>query len=223
MIDNFATIYRKLGYTFVRSDLLALALTHRSYSYQNNERLEFLGDGILNMIIAKALYQQFPKANEGQLTQLRSLLVREQTLANIATQLGLGEFLHLGSGELKSGGMRRASICADALEAIVAAIYLDADLTVCEKCVLNWFAPSLATVSLESTSKDSKTQLQEYLQQRKLALPVYTIIAMQGDASEQSFKVNCIVEALAITTEGEGNSRRSAEQIAATKALELIK
>ena len=223
MTDNFAAIYRKLGYTFARPDLLTLALTHRSSSYHNNERLEFLGDGILNMLIAKALYMQFPDANEGQLTQLRSQLVREQSLASVAAELGLGEYLYLGSGELKSGGMRRVSICADALEAIIAAIYLDAGLAACEQCVLRWFASALAHASLESVSKDPKTQLQEYLQHRKLALPVYTVLSMRGDAQEQEFKVSCQVAALNIITEGQSHSRRSAEQLAATKVLELIK
>lgn len=222
MQKSVTPLYQKLGYQFVRSDLLSLALTHRSYAAQNNERLEFLGDAILNMVIAKALYQQFPRANEGQLTQLRSLLVREQTLAQIATEFGLGEFLRLGSGELKSGGMRRASICADALEAIIAAIYSDSDFNTCEACVLQWFAPTLASISLDSVNKDAKTQLQEYLQRRKLPLPVYTMIFAQEEASVSLFKVNCVVEALSIITEGEGASRRSAEQLAATKVLELI-
>ncbi|MDE1460437.1 ribonuclease III [Spartinivicinus poritis] len=216
------SLFRKLGYSFEDESLLLLALTHRSYAGGNNERLEFLGDSIVNFIIAEALYQQFPQAKEGQLSRLRAKLVRGATLAKIAKEFGLGDYLRLGSGELKSGGFRRESILADALEALIGAIYLDNGLDTCRERVLAWFAPRLEKLSLDDTQKDPKTRLQEYLQAKQLALPVYEVVDIKGDAHDQTFTIECVVAGLAEKTKGIGSSRRGAEQEAARHALQQL-
>lgn len=211
---------RRLGHRFGDFSLLAEALTHRSTSpSKNNERLEFLGDAILNGIISDELYQRFPYATEGQLTRLRAALVKGDTLAELAMELDLSDYLRLGVGELKSGGMHRPSILADALEAIIAAIYLDGGMELCRTFVLGCFEKRLNAITLDKIKKDPKTQLQEYLQAKKIPLPDYVIVSITGESHQQVFTVNCIINEIQLTTSGEGNSRRKAEQQAAEAAL----
>lgn len=212
----------QLEYTFQNEQLLELALTHRSVGQQNNERLEFLGDSIINWIIAEHLFQQFPKATEGELTRLRASLVSKAALAVVAKQFNLGVYLRLGSGELKSGGFRRESILADALEAIIAAIYLDGGIDVTKQLVLRWFAKQLQHTSL-NISKDPKTQLQELLQSHQLPLPEYVVVSTTGEAHNQYFYIECRISSLQTPVLGEGSSRRVAEQMAAQAALTILK
>jgi ribonuclease-3 len=216
---DFDKLTRFLGYEFKDGQLLKTALTHRSLGKNNNERLEFLGDSILGWIIAEALYQQFPFAKEGQLSRLRARLIKGQTLAKIAAEFNLGDYLRLGQGELKSGGFRRVSTLADALEAIIGAIYLDSDIDTCRRVVLSWFNNRLEGLSLASNLKDPKTLLQEYLQAHKYALPDYQVISTTGKEHEQVFKVVCRVDPLSKEVMGKGSSRRFAEQDAAHKIL----
>lgn len=213
---------RAFDYRFRRADLLATALTHRSVSASNNERLEFLGDALLGFVIGEALYQRFPAADEGQLTRLRSSLVNKDTLAGIGRALDLGSAVRLGEGELKSGGWRRASIIANALEALIGAIYLDGGMQACRDTVLRLFADHLEAASPERIMKDPKTRLQEYLQARRRQVPTYETIAVTGEPHRQTFTVRCEVEGLEETVSAEGESRRRAEQAAALKVLELL-
>lgn len=213
---------KKLSYRFVNSSLLTQALTHRSYSAQNNERLEFLGDGALNFIIANQLFQRFPKSSEGDLSRLRAQLVKEVTLSEIAFTLNLGDALRLGEGELKSAGWRRPSILADALEAIIGAIYLDGGFPAAEAFVLDLYAKKLGTIDPNIIDKDPKSLLQEFLQSKKIAVPEYTVTHTEGEAHAQMFIVECLVQKLNIRTVGEGTSRRIAEQQAAQSALAAL-
>ncbi len=222
MSQELDRLQRSLGHTFQTPHLLEVALSHRSFGSENNERLEFLGDSVLNFVIAQALFERFPSAREGQLSRLRARLVKGATLAEVAREFSLGDYLRLGSGEMKSGGHRRDSILADAVEAIIGAILLDADFSACRERVLAWFAPRLAALSLKDTQKDAKTRLQEYLQGRQLALPVYEVLDIQGEAHAQTFHVSCFVAGLELTTRGQGSNRRIAEQKAAALALEQI-
>jgi len=217
-----AALCKQLGYQFVQPSLLQRALTHRSYSAAHNERLEFLGDSVLNCTVAKYLYDTFPDLPEGDLSRLRSNLVNQQTLAILAQQLNLGEQLLLGEGERKSAGHRRPSILADALEAILGAVLLDADFAAVEKVVLGLYVPFIARTDLQTLGKDAKTLLQEHLQGRKLALPQYNVVEIKGEAHAQTFIVSCEVAQLGLATQGEGASRRIAEQIAADKAYQRI-
>ena len=198
------------------------ALTHRSFSGNNNERLEFLGDSVLNFIIAHQLYLRFPKLPEGDLSRLRAQLVKESSLAEIAFALNLGDQLKLGEGELKSAGWRRPSILADALEAIIGAVYSDGGFLNAEQLVLKLYAEKLENIDPKIIDKDAKSQLQEYLQGKKIELPEYTVIAIDGEAHAQTFKMQCVIAKLNIISIGEGSSRRIAEQQAAQSALELI-
>lgn len=211
-------LQQALGYTFTRSDLLEQALTHRSYSALNNERLEFLGDSVLNCSVARALYDAFPDLPEGSLSRLRANLVRQETLADIAVTLKLGEVLRLGEGELKSGGFRRPSILADALESLFGAIFLDAGFNEAQRVVRGLFDPLVARIDPKASGKDAKTQLQEILQSRRLPLPEYRLIDTQGEAHDQSFIVECVLTRPSLSTRGEGKSRRAAEQEAARQA-----
>lgn len=212
-----------IGHTFNDPGLLQQALTHRSAGTPNNERLEFLGDSIVNMMVAQALYERWPKADEGALTRARAELVREGALAVIARELQLGERLILGPGEMKTGGHRRDSILADALEAVVAAIYLDAGFAACRTVVLPWFSASMqALPATGKPEKDPKTRLQEWLQARQKALPQYELVSESGDDHAKTFRVRCGVTDPAVSTEGEGASRRLAEQQAAAAALEQL-
>ena len=213
----------RIGHAFNDPGLLQQALTHRSAGTPNNERLEFVGDSIVNMMVAQALYQRWPKADEGALTRARAELVREGALAVIARSLELGERLTLGPGEMKSGGHRRDSILADALEAVVAAIYLDAGFAACQAVVLPWFSVSMeALPATGRPEKDPKTRLQEWLQARQKALPQYELVSESGDDHAKTFRVRCGVTEPAVSTEGEGASRRLAEQQAAAAALEQL-
>lgn len=210
---------RRLTYKFVDKNLLAQALTHRSYASQNNERLEYLGDGALNFIIANQLYQRFPTLAEGDLSRLRAQLVKEATISEIALSLNIGDALKLGEGELKSAGWRRPSILADALEAIVGAVYLDGGFVAAEALVLELYAEKLNTIDPKVIDKDPKSLLQELLQGRKVAVPEYAVIHTGGEAHAQVFIVECFIQKLDIRTVGEGTSRRIAEQQAAQLAL----
>lgn len=214
-------LYQRINYTFNDPKHLELALTHRSAKGEHNERLEFLGDSILSLVIADALYRQFPKEQEGDLSRMRSTLVRGQTLAEIAKEFKLGEFLRLGPGELKSGGFRRESILADVVEAIIGAIYLDSDTETCRQVVLDWYEIRLDAILPGNNQKDPKTQLQEYLQGRKLPLPIYSVIATKGQAHNQEFTLSCQVEGYKEFI-AKGTSRRKAEQTVAAITLEKI-
>ena len=213
---------RRLGYRFVDAALLQRALTHRSYSAEHNERLEFLGDSILNCVIASHLYATYRQLPEGDLSRLRSNLVNQQTLSVLAQQLQLGECLKLGEGERKSAGNRRPSMLADAMEALFGAIYLDGGFEAARQAVLGLFLPYLESVDMSTLGKDAKTLLQEYLQGRKLPLPKYTVKEIGGEAHAQSFHVTCEIEKLGLVTEGRGPSRRAAEQDAAGKACQHL-
>lgn len=211
----------RIGYQFNDLDLLELALTHRSCGSLNNERLEFLGDAALNFIIGHAIYQCLPNVKEGELSRYRANLVKGLTLTEIANELQLGEHLHLGGGEMKSGGHRRASILADSVEAIIGAIYLDGGMSACETTVLRWFDSRLHNLD-KGGLKDPKTQLQEFVQARGFTLPVYEVIDISGEEHNQQFTVQCTVEMLKQPTVGHGSSRRNAEKKAAAVALEEL-
>jgi ribonuclease-3 len=211
------------NHAFADPGLLVQALSHRSAGAPHNERLEFLGDALLNLIIAEQLYLRWPKADEGAMTRARAELVRESTLAGVARALDIGAKLTLGPGEMKSGGHRRDSILADAVEAVIAAFYLDAGFDACRQAVLPWFEPLLAALPpLHQVGKDPKTRLQEWLQARQRPLPVYALIEESGDDHDKTFRVGCTLGDQAITTEGRGSSRRAAEQAAAEAALQRI-
>ncbi|MBB6342127.1 ribonuclease-3 [Pseudomonas fluvialis] len=219
MSYSLSRLERQLGYTFQDQALLTLALTHRSFAGRNNERLEFLGDAILNFVAGEALYQRFPQAREGQLSRLRARLVKGETLAILARGFELGEYLRLGSGELKSGGFRRESILADALEALIGAIYLDAGMDMARERVVAWLTQELDSLTLVDTNKDPKTRLQEFLQSRASELPCYEVVDIQGEPHCRTFFVQCAVDLLKEKTQGHGASRRIAEQVAAAAAL----
>lgn len=212
-------LQRQLGYKFTDQSLLTLALSHRSVGATNNERLEFLGDSILNVTIARALFDQFPTAREGQLSRLRSQMVKGDTLAEIAKEFELGPCLQLGEGEMKSGGHRRSSILADAVEAIIGAIYVEAGFEVCRECVLRWYQPRLEKLSLSNPAKDAKTRLQEYMQSKKAPLPEYNVLNVNGEAHAQTFTVECQVTLLKKPEVATATSRRAAEKQSAAKVL----
>jgi ribonuclease-3 len=213
---------RALGHHFVRPELLQQALTHRSYGSPHNERLEFLGDSVLNCVMATVLFERFATLREGDLSRQRANLVKQDTLAQLAHSLNLGDFLRLGEGELKSGGFRRPSILADGLEAIFGAIYLDAGFSDVRQVIENLYEPLLAAVNPKLSGKDAKTALQELLQARKLPLPQYNLLATRGEAHAQEFEVECAIPALSICVNGVGGSRRHAEQAAACVAIERV-
>lgn len=216
---EFTRLQSVLGHTFQNPDLLKQALTHRSFAARNNERLEFVGDAILDYTVARMLFDTYPKRSEGELSRLRSNLVNQTVLAQIAQELGLGDALYLGQGELKSGGHSRPSILADALEAIFAAVSLDADFATAEAVVRRLFAERVKTATLGQGAKDPKSALQEALQAQRLAVPKYRIISQSGEAHEQQFEVACDLGELGFIATAHGSSRRAAEQEAATLAL----
>lgn len=218
-----AELCRKLGYQFNDQSLLTLALTHRSHSDANNERLEFLGDSIINMVIADAIYLQFPYAREGDLSRFRASLVSRDALTELGREFELYRYLILGPGELRSGGNQRASIISCAMEAVIGAIYLDSGFAAVRDCILRWCQSQLIALKDIENSKDPKTQLQEYLQSKHMALPIYEVTSVEGDAHQQLFKVTCTVLALKQTVSGSGTSRRRAEQDAAETMLGKIK
>lgn len=222
MTNNLERLYRRLEYQFQTPTLLEQALTHRSANSENNERFEFLGDSILSFVIANLLFRKFPLETEGKLSRLRSYLVKGETLAEVAQELDLGDFLNLGPGELRSGGHRRASILADTLEAVFAAIYLDSDLQTCEKIILRLYQARLEDKGLNEHLKDAKTQLQELLQAKQEQLPDYQLTRVTGQEHNQLFHASCFVAHLGITTEGCGHNRRQAEQKAASALLDII-
>ena len=209
-----------IGYRFNDPALLARALTHRSYSAEHNERLEFLGDSVVNCAVALQLYRKFPGLTEGELSRLRASLVSQPSLAAIAVATGFGGQLRLGEGELKSGGAKRPSMLADAVEAVIGAAFLDGGFDAAYAIVGRLFSDPLGKIDPQTTGKDAKTLLQEFLQSRRLALPRYTVIAVHGEAHEQLFEVECEIAQLAIRSRGTGVSRRSAEQQAARAAYE---
>ena len=208
-------LQKSLGYNFSNQDILAQALTHRSAGNQNNERLEFLGDAILGFEVAENLFQQHPSASEGQLSRTRAQLVKRETLAAIARKLDLGQYLILGPGELRSGGQTRDSILADAVEAIMAAVYLDSDIDNARKLVRHLLDDQLTKATPLEQDKDAKTRLQEYLQARGKALPLYKVISVTGSHHDQLFVTECLVDDPALKSKGQGKSRRKAEQQAA--------
>lgn len=223
MNADLTKLSRKLNYTFKNIDYLKLALTHRSASKKNNERLEFLGDSILNFTIAKLIFQKFAKSNEGELSRLRAHLVNEKTLCEIAKTLDIGQVIQLGVGELKSGGHQRASILADCLEAIFAAVYLDGGIEQSEKLIGELYQERLDQIDNLDALKDAKSQLQEYLQGQKHPLPEYELVEEIGDAHNRTFVVRCKSDIFGQSVEAKGSSRRRAEQAAAKKLLKLIK
>lgn len=219
MSPDLDKLSRALGYTFSRPSLLENALTHRSYGRNNNERLEFLGDAILGFVVAAELYRRFPEMDEGTLSRRRAALVKKESLAELARGLGLGDYLRLGSGELKSGGHRRESILADALEAVLGAVYLDAGMGDVYPLIVALYGDRLDIRTTEQELKDPKTRLQEHLQARGLALPAYDVVEVGGEAHDQTFVVECRIEEPALLVTGRGSSRRKAEQEAARGAL----
>ncbi|MHB8404337.1 MAG: ribonuclease III [Gammaproteobacteria bacterium] len=222
MSDSFKQLVTTLDYSFSDAKLLLQALTHRSVGSNNNERLEFLGDALLNAVISMELFEEHPRLDEGALTRLRASLVNQDTLAAVARELELGDYLTLGTGELKSGGQRRDSILADALEALLGAIYIDGGFESVRTVVLRLFNARLAMPALPETLKDCKTKLQEILQARNLPLPLYSLESVSGQAHQQVFQVSCQVKALDIHAQGAAGSRRAAEQKAARRVLELL-
>lgn len=216
-------LQNRLGYTFRDAALLQQALTHRSHSSLHNERLEFLGDSILNCVVASLLFDRYHKIDEGDLSRLRANLVKQQSLYEIAQRLDLSQFLRLGEGELKSGGFRRPSILADTLEALLGAIFLDAGFDAARDVIRSLYIPILDTVDPKTLGKDAKTLLQEYLQGKKIALPQYNVIATHGAAHNQEFEIECLVPKLEIQVFGTGGSRRAGEQAAARLALEAVR
>jgi len=211
-----------LGYEPRDASLFTAALTHRSAAGPNNERLEFLGDAVLNLVVADHLYRSYPRATEGDLSRLRARVVSREPLAQVAAELKLGEVLQLGSGELKSGGFRRQSILADALEAVCGALFLDGGLAVAEKAIARLLGPRIASLPDPAMLKDAKTRLQEYLQARSLTLPHYEVEHIEGEPHAQTFRVSCEVTALGRRVLGGGSSRRRAEQEAAERMLREI-
>ncbi len=222
MSKPLSRLSASLGYAFRQEGLLRQALTHRSYSAQHNERLEFLGDSVLNCIVARALYDTFSNLPEGTLSRMRANLVKQETLAEIAVRLKLGDYMLLGEGELKSGGFRRPSILADTLESIFGAVFLDAGFEAAQAVVLRQLEPIIASIDPSASGKDAKTRLQEWLQGRKHALPDYQLTGTRGEAHDQVFVVACHIPALGITTQGQGRSRRAAEQEAALAVLKQV-
>lgn len=219
MDTELRRLQQLLGHRFGDVRLLEQALTHRSYGVPNNERLEFLGDSILNCVIAIALFERFGQLTEGEMSRLRASLVRQEGLHRVALGLDLGSRLRLGEGELKSGGFRRPSILADALEAVFGAVYLDGGFDAARRVIDGLYAEQLDEIEPGAARKDAKTALQEYLQGRKMALPTYTTVGVHGEAHAQEFEVECLVEAFDLRTNGRGPSRRTAEQQAAELAL----
>ena len=220
--ERQASLSRIIHYTFQDASLMMMALTHRSFNAQHNERLEFLGDSILSFLVAQELYQRFPKIDEGDLSRLRAQLVKESSLSSIAILMGLGDFIQLGEGELKSAGWRRPSILADTLEAMIGAIYLDAGIEPAHQFVLRFFEKQMNEIDPKLIQKDAKTLLQELLQSQKSDLPIYTVVSIEGEAHSQTFTIECTIKKSNIKTQGIGHSRRIAEQEAATKAYQLM-
>jgi ribonuclease-3 len=218
-----SAIEKKIGHHFQNRQLLKQALTHRSHGVPNNERLEFLGDSVLNCVVARILYDRFPEIAEGDLSRVRANLVNQQSLVDLAINLDLGEHVKLGQGEVRSGGSRRPSILADALEALFGAVFLDAGFDAAANVIIAMFNPVVSTMNPTAVVKDPKTRLQELLQGKRMSLPTYSVIDVIGQAHDQHFRVECTIGEMAIRTLGEGSSRRAAEQDAAEQAYTLAK
>ena len=223
MAIDLDKLQQLLNHKFSDSDLARLALTHRSANKINNERLEFLGDSLLGYVVAEILFEVFPQASEGELSRLRAMLVNKTTLAEIAREIDLKDFIQLGSGEKKSGGDNRDSILADAIEALIAAIYLDGGINSCKSLIKDWIADRIATESVVEQQKDAKTKLQEMMQSQGLSLPVYSVLEISGEAHQQNFLVECRVDVIAESQKGTGSSKRNAEQEAANGMLTKLK
>ncbi len=219
---NLQLLERTIGHAFGDTGLVTLALSHRSVGKVNNERLEFLGDSLLNLYIADALFRQFPQASEGDLSRLRAHLVRGETLAQIAQEMQLGDYLLLGGGELKSGGFRRKSILADTVEALIGAIYLDSDIDHCRTRVLDWYRSRLDDLSLNQVEKDPKTRLQEYLQERGQSLPDYQVVNESGQSHAREYEVRCRLPGITDVFTASASSKRKAEKLAAADALRFL-
>jgi len=213
---------QKINYCFKNKNLLTQALTHRSYSEVHNERFEFLGDALLGAIIAQELYLKFPKASEGEMSRIRSHLVNGDVLSEIASHFEISKYILLGDGELKSGGLQRQSILSDCIEALVAAIYLDSNFDNCKEILISWYKDRLENLDIVTSIKDPKTILQEWLQAKKYDLPLYKVESQTGTPHDMTFKISCTLKKLNIFTDAIGKTRRKAEQIAATKAMEII-
>lgn len=218
-----SALQSRLGHRFADERLLQRALTHRSFGADHNERLEFLGDAVLNLAVSSLLYERFSGSDEGDLTRVRAHLVREDSLHRVALQLALPEALRLSDGESRGGGAQRPSILADAVEALIGATYLDGGFDAASRLVRALFGDLIASTEAESWTKDAKTELQEWLQARKLPVPAYRIVATRGQAHAQTFEVECAVSTLALAERGEGRSRRTAEQEAARRLLAKLK
>ncbi len=216
-------LQQRLGHRFEREELLARALTHRSFGAEHNERLEFLGDAVLSLAVSALLYQRFSGSDEGDLTRVRAHLVREDSLHRAALALGLPEVMRLSEGEMKGGGAQRPSILADAVEALIGAVFLDGGYAPAHALVQRLFGDIIAATEVEAWSKDAKTELQEWLQARRLPVPAYRIVATRGEKHAQTFEVECAVATLGLAEAGEGRSRRAAEQEAARRMLERLK
>ena len=223
MDERLDELQARIGHRFRQADLLARALTHRSFGADHNERLEFLGDAVLSLAISALLYARFGESDEGDLSRVRAHLVREDSLHRMALQLGLPEVVRLSEGEARGGGAQRASILADALEAVIGAVFLDAGFDAARGLVQRLFGEVIAGTEIGGWAKDAKTELQEWLQARRLPVPTYRISATRGQAHAQTFEVECMVPALGLTQAGEGRSRRQAEQEAARKMLDDLK
>lgn len=223
MVNLTDALQRRIGHRFADAGLLARALTHRSFGVDHNERLEFLGDAVLSLVISSLLYERFAGSDEGDLTRVRAHLVREESLHRVALQLALPEVLRLGEGEARGGGAQRASILADALEALIGATFLDGGFDAARTVVTGLFGEIIATTDVANWSKDAKTELQEWLQARRLPVPTYRISATRGQAHAQTFEVECVVPALNLVEGGVGRSRRVAEQEAARRMLDALK
>jgi len=221
--ETFVQLENSLDYIFKDKILLTTALTHCSVGHNNNERLEYLGDALLGFIIAETVYKQFPHAPEGELTRLRAYMVKGETLAEQAKNLDLGQYIKLGSGELKSGGWRRKSILANTFEAIIGAVYLDSEFNTCRDKVLAIYEPLLKNISPDKLNKDPKTRLQEYLQAHKHSLPNYKIVMEEGEAHAKKFFISCEISELGMDVQAEGRSKRAAEQAAAQEVLNILK
>lgn len=217
---DLAALEERLHYTFKSGELLQQAVTHRSHGIVHNERLEFLGDSVLNCVVAQLLYLKYARLDEGDLSRLRANLVKQQSLSEIAERMGLSDFLRLGEGEMKSGGFRRPSILADTMEAVFGAVFVDGGFEGARDVISRLFEPVLKVVDPKTLGKDSKTLLQEYLQAKRLPLPVYTVVETRGAAHNQEFEVECSIPKLDVGVRGNGRSRRGAEQSAAKLALE---
>ena len=223
MDERLEELQRRLGHRFTEPDLLARALTHRSFGADHNERLEFLGDAVLSLAVSSLLFDRFAGSDEGDLTRVRAHLVREESLHRVALQVGLPEVVRLSDGEARGGGAQRASILADALEAVIGGVFVDGGFEAARALVQHLFGEVIAGTEIGGWAKDAKTELQEWLQARRLPVPTYRISATRGQAHAQTFEVECVVPALGLTEAGEGRSRRQAEQEAARRMLDALK